>query len=128
MSIDELRATAFAVASADGYDKMPIVEIAVVLAHAYLADHPADEDEPVTEDWLRSIGLKLRMGFGFPVTKTMSLWDSRNGWGLYFHGGLGDSAEGETKIAKVATRGQVRRLLAALGIDCVNDHSCTKAN
>jgi hypothetical protein len=86
------------------------------LAKAYLAEHPADDEEPVNEEWLRSIGLKLRMGFGFPVTKTMSLWDSRNGWGLYFHGGLGDSAEGETKIANVATRGQVRRLLVALGI------------
>ena len=36
-----------------GFDE---IQAAYVLADAYLAEHPADDEEPVDEAWLRSIG------------------------------------------------------------------------
>lgn len=98
------------------------------LMRAYLAGAgryapPADDAGPVTEEWLATTGLPPAcQGFGVRVTGTLSLWDSRLGWGLYFHGGDGDAFEwgnghtGAARVADASTRGAVRRLLAALGI------------
>jgi len=85
------------------------------------AAEPADGGEAVTEDRLRKIGLPPRPGFGVPITSALSLWNSSKGWGLYFHGGEGDSIAGEDntdryRLAGTPTMGHVYRLLAALGV------------
>jgi hypothetical protein len=83
---------------------------AVALAKAYLAEHPADDAEPVTLEWTRSLGLDCRRIYDGPD------------WIPNIRGLDGNWVI----LPRGATRGQARRLLAALGIDCVNDHSCTK--
>lgn len=84
------------------------------LAQAYLAEHPADENEPITEEWLRSAG------FIWQSTDTYELHSGAFGndylrytkiafrAGLWYANGLG--------CADCKTRGDVRRLCSALGI------------
>lgn len=81
-----------------------------VLAKAYLAEHPADDDEPVTAEWLESIGANSDDGLfftghdavDFELTEFEGTWHVDVGW---------------RTICLVETRGDVRRLLAALGIE-----------
>ena len=89
------------------------------LASAYVAEHPADSEEPITEDWLRSVGfsdlhpgepdgvLRIRK----PGTSVVIEWGSKSGcvWiGEYFN---------QEKLAINPSRGYIRRLAAALGIE-----------
>lgn len=91
---------------------------------ALLAGHPADDAEPVTEDWLRAVGLPASPGYGVPLTPDVSLWTCQTGWGAYYHGGEGDGfraatpggADGPALLVRTPTRGHVRRLCAALGL------------
>lgn len=94
------------------------------LAAAYLAEHPADDAEPVTADWLRGLGfvrgqqaaaddnLTLRAG-GVELTR----WHRRGvpavEWSVQT---AEDGADWLPPCLRPATRGHVRRLLAALGI------------
>ncbi len=89
---------------------------AVMLARAYLAEHPADEGEPVTEDWLRLGGWEL-------MDSLSSWWWHRISAGVTLHWHdhgvellVGSSATGWHRVTEHATRGHVRRLLAALGV------------
>jgi hypothetical protein len=90
-----------------------------VLADAYLAEHPADDDEPVTEEWLRAVGFVThRQG----VAIDMGL-RSRGGPWLYFAccPGLVNPDwmfdDGRLLAAPdLNTRGHVRRLCEALGV------------
>lgn len=84
----------------------------IKLAYAYLAEHPADDELAVDEAWLRSVG--------FSDTK----WDGEVELGrLYAHCGttIALSLCGEYSDESVAlpckTRGDVRRLCKALGIE-----------
>ena len=81
------------------------------LAKAYLAEHPADDEEPVTGDWLLSIGfepdathLVLRR-FGPDENGKIQVYLLDRRWLL--HG---------TRIKMLCTRGDVRRLCAALRV------------
>lgn len=78
----------------------------------YDAEHPADDAEPVTEEWLRSVGFEsgLRFEFGrLEATKTY------NGWNFWLK--WSDHPNGSSRLANgLNTRGAVRRLLSALGI------------
>lgn len=70
-----------------------------ILADAYLALHPADDDEPVTEDWVIESGLSdIDL-----VDEMKRFLDS------------GERTEGKVRPC-FTTRGQVRRLLAAMGV------------
>lgn len=80
------------------------------LARAYLAEHPADDGDAVTMEWLRSIGFataaeacgvaaSLGRIEAFSVLPQPLQWRV-NGF----------------KVSEKPTRGDVRRLLAALGI------------
>ncbi len=76
------------------------------LADAWLAEHPADEHEPVTADWLRSVGgpdFEYRTTFGVVLT-LLVVKTERDGW------------HAATIPVPLPTRGHVRRLCAALGI------------
>lgn len=94
-----------------------------ILAEAYCGEHPADENEPVTEEWLRSVGFKhgpenceIAPGYEFVIQpphccNDLALW---HGYGdVFIRGGR----HVFFSIARnVNTRGRVRRLCAALGI------------
>lgn len=92
------------------------IQAAYVLAQQYTIEHPADDAEPVTEDWLRSVGWSLKSVFremyheptmlrwAMPVLQAdMGVWS------------IGEMREQLRYAPK--TRGDVRRLCAALGVE-----------
>lgn len=82
---------------------------------AYLAQHPADDDEPIDEEFLRSVGFvdidknTLQFDRDLPV----DVW----------HGGVMAEAEWSVGGERIphelmpSTRGDLRRLASALGIE-----------
>lgn len=82
--------------------------------NAYLAEHPADDEEPVTEDWLRAVGSKPIPGVSFHAFD-LGLFVQV---GVRPDGSLCIHADRFTATLKMAicTRGDVRRLCAALGV------------
>lgn len=114
--------------SFDGWGKphMEYVEDLSIITDAYLAANPADDDEPVTEDWLRSVGWEdWKSGTHLEtivydrsnptclVTQTVItfLLDDNHP-----HGGVIDSVMLEDPPREYTTRGDVRNLCAALGV------------
>ncbi len=69
---------------------------------------------PLNEMWLNDLGYKTVPGFGVVLTPLLSLFNSKNGWGLYFHGGLGDS--NMNRLADVKNRNQFLVLTIGLGV------------
>lgn len=97
------------------------------LAVAYLAEHPAEDDEAIDEGWLRSVGFEpnnwesLRIGTihsehsasELDVYRIDMLPDSS--WSFY--GGTPRCRGGAQLGVRPKTRSDVRRLAAALGIE-----------
>lgn len=85
-----------------------------LLARAYLADNPDDDDEPVTMEWWKSLNNDTR--FLCQDTYTLQLKDD-----LIFvmeaEVGLEDCVTFPIPMSHVRTRGDVRRLCKALGIE-----------
>lgn len=133
MTTDELRAAAEEVANGEptvdvheyhGEEVGEIIverlreewrEAAVAVARACLADHPADDGEPVTREWVKSVlpTRTLSITFTNPDGDEMLLgiipvWTTNTEWKAWLDG---------LPICRVPTRGHVRRLLAALGIE-----------
>ena len=103
------------------------LECGQLVASAYLAGHPDDDDEPVTEEWLRSIGFR-----NLSATMIYLRIPSHDGNGeevdLYFYSdcvppitpaliqkGCGKEDHVVLTGAVITTRGQVRRLIETLG-------------
>lgn len=89
---------------------------AAKVVNAWLAEHPSDDDEPVTEEWLREIGFTYDDEWGATYIygyKTFPLWyeDLCGEWGW-----------GEAELPSPKTRGDVRRLCRALGIELKEHH------
>lgn len=94
------------------------------VARAYLAEHPADDAEPVTPEWLQA------EGFSVVHTHADIEIDTAKGWTLFLrirffsmeasicqHRMSASESDGLALAGtKLATRGHVRRLAAALGI------------
>lgn len=80
-----------------------------LLAAAYLAEHPADDDEPVDMDWFNSVGFAIEIDL-FAVRGILSFFRNSKGWNVTVVNSVpvnrGDM-----------TRGDVRRLCAALGVE-----------
>lgn len=89
-----------------------------VVADAYLSEHPADNGEPVTEEWLRSAGFKDATTKRYGLRNwTVRLFPPCGNLGWFAD--IADTIPGDGRgvpIATPATRGHVRRLCAALGI------------
>jgi hypothetical protein len=92
-----------------------LLEAALTLRRAYLAEHPADDGEPVTEGWLASVGFRqtplkrytLKLGPVLASPPRGNLW----WWAVSI------DPDGPCKhIPTPQTRGDVRRLLKALGV------------
>jgi hypothetical protein len=77
---------------------------AAVLARAYIAEHPADSELPVTEDWLRAVG------FTADTDGTVS-WFRKADLELYDQSPHGwKSFVGARMLRPVSARGQLRGL------------------
>lgn len=90
------------------------VDDAIILADAYLAEHPADDGEPVTADWMRSFA--PNPGLYFPLNDDESgVWFVFNPEGCYM--AISDGVNRSAELPVPPTRGHVRRLCAALGVE-----------
>lgn len=80
-----------------------------ILARAYLAEHPADDGEAVTAEWLEVVGLSDAI----ELPEQFGIQFYPDGYaGLWYYYGPGKDLRIECK-----TRGDVRRLCKALGIE-----------
>lgn len=110
-----------------------VIDDAVEIARAYIADHSADETEPVTEAWLRSVGFlpngddlgefAIRLwsvgetecyGTDPAMHYLWSVVDNSSWLEAY---GTGGESLCLVELATNNARGDVRRLCRALGID-----------
>ncbi len=110
---------------------------------AYLAEHPADDDEPITEEWLRSVGWqgdRWRLGTATYKELESELVNAKSGdysrtaICAHCHDSFGHPKTPELwlqtcgvntigdigclnfTMGSIKTRGAVRRLCAALGV------------
>ena len=84
------------------------LEVAAALGEFF----PADDDEPVTVEWLVSVGWERRFGRSWPeiALPEQNTWLSWRGAGVWLVGF-------DIALCLAKTRGDVRRLCAALGIE-----------
>ena len=94
------------------------LEDAYLLAEAYLALHPADDGEAIDEAWLRSMGFTKhewhhqKWTFYRSTGMPIGLWHVEDGWkAMLIH----SEAHASCLVRAMTTRGQLRRLLAAIG-------------
>lgn len=91
-----------------------------MLSLAYIAEHPADDAEPVTADWLLSVGFgqwaTLQQGcLSFGKGRIVLIFINAK-CDACFSGGIGT---GFTWLRRVDARGDVRALCKGLEIDLV---------
>jgi len=103
MTSEELRAAAERFIE---WDRRGVIQSAdgAAVCRAYLAEHPADDGEPVTAEWMKACGWEGSYVGVFGIQGLAGFWDN-----------------GELHLSKpyslpAATRGQLRRLCAALGV------------
>ena len=108
---------------ADESDLFDAVRRGQRVAAAWLKDHPADDGEWTTEEWLLSVGLPAPVpGLGISLSDLVSIWNTSCGWHAFYHNGEGDAympdidTNGPKMIANANTRGRLRRLCAAFGV------------
>jgi hypothetical protein len=116
MKADELRRLATFITRkpsiANRYD-----DAAAKLARHILAENPADDDEPVSEEWLRSIGFKEGRPWKDSVTSHLFVQCDLPGRRCL------DWCDGRFRLSYMdlsdiyKTRRDVRRLIAALGVE-----------
>lgn len=86
-----------------------------MLADAYLAEHPADDDEAVTEDWIESVRTCPWCVIEFNDAVMLD-WEEST---LYLHTEISDGIGVVTRVElpHLKTRGDVRRFCRAFGKD-----------
>lgn len=88
------------------HDESECFESVYALARAYAAEHPPDDSDPLTEQWMRSVGAVDSKTYGcLALIVSTQLY-------LYFSDG---KAGIKGQFVLCCTRGDVRRLCAALG-------------
>lgn len=88
-----------------------VQEVLEAEVRSYLAAFPADDGEPVTEDWLRSVGVHKDAP---AKNNTRTVVITKIGPTLWLN--IGDGYYCNAVLLAGNTRGVVRRLLAALGV------------
>jgi hypothetical protein len=80
------------------------LDVAVGVCRAWLAEHPADDGEPVTEEWAEAVAPG---GYVDVMTGNCGVVVEVRPWALRVNG---------HRVVEDPTRGHVRRLLTALGV------------
>ena len=89
-----------------------------IVCDAYLREHPADSDEPLTKEWLRSVGGSqdahpAKITFYRDDAMPIGLWLVDDGWkAMLIH----KQDWSSTIVRGRKTRGDLRRLSVALAI------------
>lgn len=93
------------------------------ICEAYLSEHLADGDEPVTEEWLRSIGADHRLNGEWLIADPRTLDECMEVWCIFTDDGgppgvivKPSYCEDAPCIIANCTRSQLRKLLEALGV------------
>jgi hypothetical protein len=84
-----------------------------------IAEHPADSDLPVTEEWLRSVGFETAVNPLWIWARSAEICLARDNTGSWVVTRADDDDAffvSEVEIPAFKTRGDVRRLCVALGI------------
>jgi hypothetical protein len=101
-------------------DDSPLLKLCWQLARRFVAEHQADDGEAITEEWLRSVGFtdhRLGVGIGKAQGGGSVLYCSLKPVGIEPDWYLDAGHSPMTHVHEPQTRGAVRRLAAALGID-----------
>lgn len=83
------------------------------LAEVYRADHAADDDEPLTQEWVNAT-FQIIPGRGAIISHVLSLFNTRHGWIIRAGRDGADDSDDSFCILIVETRGDVRRLCKAV--------------
>lgn len=100
-------------------DISKLLRCARLLALDYFAEHPADDDEPITDTWLRACGFRRPMSPANHYCMVLGEW--LRGFHVLQMGG--DRISESTwyylgrEVPPCKTRGQLRLLCRALGIE-----------
>lgn len=86
------------------------------LVRAYLAEHPADEDEPADHDWLISVGF-IAIGDADDCPARVAIKGNGQMVTVLIGLDVSDLVLNCMGISEDPTRGDVRRLCKALGIE-----------
>lgn len=90
---------------------------AAVVVYLALAEHPADDDEPVTVEWFVKCGAKVENRPEGWVAVFEPAWHAHTSLFIYWDGTVIAKNMGhEARLNEVETRGDVLRLCRALGI------------
>ena len=103
---------------------------AALVARDYLSDHPADDGEAVTVEWLESVGFSEEettdiVSYVIEMMPGVSDWPGQEAriirvqgteWILEMRNRSTTWTDGVSAVGCVSTRGDVRRLCDALGI------------
>lgn len=96
------------------HDGSQCVHDVIIAAELALAEHPSDDDDPLTPEWKSAVGFKRSIHNGYDITRIATderelYHDDENVW--CYSGDLD-----YTVIPTPATRGELRRLCKALKI------------
>ena len=115
---DTLRESAGLLLQEFGFHSSGTARRACMLAESYLAEHPADDAEPVTEEWLLSVGFKRAEDD--PVILVLPSTDTGRAMTYVTIEPCElrlEADDGGSIWIGERTRGDVRRLCTALGIE-----------
>lgn len=127
MTTNELRETANRVRNVPPHIEIcsAVFRDIIGLANAWLAEHPEDDEQPVDEAWLRSVGFDGNLDPDMKMTIRPPLFGRAFHYlrhtqvsfihGQWFANGMG--------CEQCKTRGDVRRLCRALGIELKENES-----
>ncbi len=85
----------------------PLLVNGVKLAKGYLAEHPEDDEEIITVDWLESVGFEHSETYGGCLKiRVLRMQTINSTWHI-----------GNVFLGDKPTRGHVRRLCSGIGIE-----------
>lgn len=88
------------------------------VAELLIAARDERDETMIDVDWMEAC-VRHKSGYGVCLTEKLAFFNSRNGWQLCFNDA--EIIEQPIPLAAVKTRGDVRRLCAALGIQIAPD-------
>jgi hypothetical protein len=105
----------------EGWHEVGILRDCNDIVDAYLAEHPADEDELITPEWLESMDFKNNMAYLADDQRTLlQLTERHNGFGAIVWQQPDRQMVSVTIVLPgvlVKTRGELRALLRGLGVE-----------
>lgn len=112
--MSDVHAAAERYVAADFNETKPMYLDGLIVCRAYLALHPADDGDAIDIAFVQSLDLPSFAGRGYVVNEHLSIFNSRSGWHLVAGINGADDSDDSFNVAKLATRGQLRRLLAEI--------------